>query len=232
MRSVFSSRLDVNIAGPLVGGFDQDFVHQLDDRGFLGHLGHFAVVGLDVLEQLDIFLGPVLHQGGDRLAADAEVGLDEPLDFARAGQHRMDVQTRQRLQFVERINVVGIARWPPSACRCCGTAASATCGGPACIGMAFMVSGSTFTLVRSTSSMPNSSAKVASTCSSRAKPRSMSSSWADLLGEAAWTSAKRDAVFFAEIALLDEFVDKLHAGLGGASCSGSGVPSLMMKDEA
>src|SRR5437588_52990 len=37
--------------------------------------------------------------------------------------------------------------------------------------------------------MPKVSARAVSTCSSRAKPRSMSSSWTGLLGAAAWTSA-------------------------------------------
>src|SRR5665213_930350 len=39
-------RLNVDVAGALVGGFDQDFVDQLDDAGFLGHLGRFAVVSV------------------------------------------------------------------------------------------------------------------------------------------------------------------------------------------
>src|SRR5206468_10890951 len=44
-----------------------------------------------------------------RSAADAEVVLDEPLNLTRAGQHRMDAHPRQRLQLVERIDVVRIA---------------------------------------------------------------------------------------------------------------------------
>ena len=48
-------------------------------------------------------------QGGDGFAADAEVRLDEPGDLARAGQHRLDRQAGQRLQFVERIDVERIA---------------------------------------------------------------------------------------------------------------------------
>ncbi len=69
--------LDVNIAGAFVGGFDEDLVDELDDRGFRGHLGRLAVVGLESLEQFD-FLGALLHQRGDGLAADAEMRLDEP----------------------------------------------------------------------------------------------------------------------------------------------------------
>ena len=57
--------LDVDVAGPLVGGFDEDFVDQLDDRRFLGLLGEFAVVGLDVLEQLDVIFF-VLRPSGRR----------------------------------------------------------------------------------------------------------------------------------------------------------------------
>ena len=70
-------------------------------------LAGFAVVGLESFEQLDVVaLG---HHGGDGLAADAEVRLDEAGDLARAGQHRLNLQAGQHLQFVERVDVVGIA---------------------------------------------------------------------------------------------------------------------------
>ena len=35
--------------------------------------------------------------------------LDEPADFARAGQHRLNVQAGERLQFVERVDIERIA---------------------------------------------------------------------------------------------------------------------------
>ncbi len=78
-------RLDVNVAGPLVGRLDEDLVDELDDAGFLGHLGRFAVVGLEPFEQLDaLVLGALLHEGGHGFAADAEVRLDEA-ERSRAG---------------------------------------------------------------------------------------------------------------------------------------------------
>ena len=54
-------RLDVDVAGPLVGGLDQDFVDQLDDRRFLGLLGQFAVVGLELFEQFDLVVAALLR---------------------------------------------------------------------------------------------------------------------------------------------------------------------------
>ena len=108
MRRAALFRLDVDVAGPLVGGLDEDFVDQLDDAGFLGHLGRFAVVGLEAFEQLDL-VGALLHHGGDGFAADAEVRLDEPGDLARTGQHRLDLQAGEHLQFVEGVDVVRVA---------------------------------------------------------------------------------------------------------------------------
>ena len=101
-------RLDVDVAGALVGGLDEDLVDQLDDAGLLGHLGHFAVVGLEAFEQFDVLVA-LLHQGGDGLAADAEMRLDEPGDLARAGQDRLNVQAGEHVQFVEGVDVEGIA---------------------------------------------------------------------------------------------------------------------------
>src|SRR5262249_22677573 len=46
-------RLDVNVAGPQLDRFQQDFVDQANDRGFLGHLRQLGAVGLDVREQLN-----------------------------------------------------------------------------------------------------------------------------------------------------------------------------------
>src|SRR5262245_22800178 len=101
--------LDVDVAGPFVGGVDQDFVDELDDRRFLGHLGHFAVVGLDVLQQLHFIVGPLLDHRADGVAANAEMRLDEPGDLARAGQYRLHAQAGQRLQFIERIDIERIS---------------------------------------------------------------------------------------------------------------------------
>ena len=100
--------LDVNVAGPLVGGFHQDLVHQLDDRGFLGLLSHFAVVGLDSFEQLDV-LTAIQHHLRDGVAAHAVISLDEPEDLARAGQDRDHVHPGDGLHLVQRTQVVWVA---------------------------------------------------------------------------------------------------------------------------
>ena len=47
--------------------------------------------------------------GADGFAADAEVGLDEARDLARAGEDRLDVQAGEGLQLVEGVNVEGVA---------------------------------------------------------------------------------------------------------------------------
>ena len=48
-------------------------------------------------------------EGRDGIAADAEVGLDEPGDFAGAAEHGPDFQARERLEFVEGVRVVRVA---------------------------------------------------------------------------------------------------------------------------
>src|SRR5260370_474316 len=46
-------RLNMDVAGALVGSLDEDLVHQLDDRGLLGHLGQLTVIGFELFQQLD-----------------------------------------------------------------------------------------------------------------------------------------------------------------------------------
>ncbi len=98
-------RLDMDVAGALVGRLDEDLVHQLDDRSLLGHLGHFAVVDFGVLQELDAIAGPLLHHGGHGLAAHAEMGLDEPGDFTRTGEHGLNHQARNYLQLIQGVDV-------------------------------------------------------------------------------------------------------------------------------
>jgi hypothetical protein len=100
--------LDVDVACPLVGGFDEDLVHQLDDGCLLRLLGQLAVVRFDPFQKLDVI--PLLDQGLNGLAADAEVVLDEPGDLARAAENGMDLKTRQRLQLVQGVDVIGVRR--------------------------------------------------------------------------------------------------------------------------
>ena len=103
-------RLDVDVAGPLVGRLDEDLVDQLDDRRFLGLLGQLAVVGLDVFEQLDLVLGRAPATSAVTVSPPTpKCVLDEPGDLARAGQHRLDVQAGERLQLVEGVDVERVA---------------------------------------------------------------------------------------------------------------------------
>src|SRR5260370_14278213 len=67
-------RLNMEVAGALVGRLDEDLVHQLDDRGLLGHLGQLAIIDLGLLQQLDAFAA-LLHHGGDRLTPPPGMGL-------------------------------------------------------------------------------------------------------------------------------------------------------------
>ena len=55
-RQTVGLRLDVNIAGACLNGFQQDFVHQADNGGFLRHLAQFAAVCLDALNKLNFLL--------------------------------------------------------------------------------------------------------------------------------------------------------------------------------
>ena len=129
MRRRLLLRLDVDVAGPLVGGLDEDLVDQLDDRGLLGHLGQLRCRRPRCSSSSSTSSSSrSCDQGGDGLAADAEVRLDEPGDLARAGQHRLDVQAGQRLQFVEGVDVEGVAGGDDEGAVVAATAASG-CGG-------------------------------------------------------------------------------------------------------
>ncbi len=166
--------LDVDVAGPLVGGLDQDLVDQLDDRGFLGHLGQLRCRRPRCLRAARRRPSSrSCDQGGDGLAADAEVRLDEPGDFARAGQHRLDVQAGQRLQFVEGVDVERVAGGDDERAVLARRAASGSGGGRASAASAASTAGSILVCDRSTSSMPNSSARTGSRTSSLTKPLSM-----------------------------------------------------------
>ena len=102
-------RLDVHVAGPRLDRLQQDLVDQPDDRGLLGHLRELGAVGLDLLEQLDAVVARLGHQAVDRLAAHAQVGLDQLGDLRAAGQHGHDAQAGGGAQLVQRIEVERIA---------------------------------------------------------------------------------------------------------------------------
>ena len=77
--------LDVNIAG---SGFDrlcQDFVHQANDRSFLGHLRGLGVIPFQVIEHLHPRLAVLAlrQQTVDRLGSHAQMGFDQLREFGR-----------------------------------------------------------------------------------------------------------------------------------------------------
>ena len=99
-------RLDVHVAGPRVDGLDEDFVDQVDDRGFLHLGGDFAVVHLQAVDQLDILvLLPLGEQAFDRLAADAQVRFDPLGDGVPRGEHRDDRAAKSGCGLVERVQI-------------------------------------------------------------------------------------------------------------------------------
>ncbi len=101
-------RLDVHVARPRFDRLEQDFVHQPDDRRFLGFFGQLAV-DVDLVEQLDVLFFLQGHQVVDRFAADAQVGLDLPGDLLALGQHGLDREAGRGAQLIERVEVERVA---------------------------------------------------------------------------------------------------------------------------
>ena len=85
-------RFDVHVAGPLVEGFQQQFVDQLDDRRGLGHLGQVVVVGRQFADEFPFFRRALRDQFVERVAADAEMVLDHLDDVDPAGEHRFEME--------------------------------------------------------------------------------------------------------------------------------------------
>ena len=102
-------RFDVHVARPRLDRLDEDFVHQPNDRRFLGFFGKLAI-DVDLVEQLDVLLVLQGHQVVDRFAADAQVGLDLPGDLLALGEHRLDREAGRRAELVERVEVERVAR--------------------------------------------------------------------------------------------------------------------------
>ena len=65
-------RLDVHVARSRLDRFEQNFVHQPNDRGLLRHFRQLGAVGFDLAQQLERSrrLAP---SGSYRFAADAQV---------------------------------------------------------------------------------------------------------------------------------------------------------------
>ena len=103
-------RLDVYVAGPRLDGLQQDLVDQPDDRRLLRHLREFRAVRLDLLQEFHaVVVGRLGHQPLDRLAAHAQVGLDQLGDLVAAGQHGHDRLAGGQAQLVQRVEVERIA---------------------------------------------------------------------------------------------------------------------------
>jgi hypothetical protein len=98
--------LDVDVAGPLVDRFEEDLVDQLDHAGLLGHLQQVIVVLGVVADDLQV-VGA--HHLVERLAADAEMRLDELLDVLLGRQGRLNLQARQQADLVEGVEVERVA---------------------------------------------------------------------------------------------------------------------------
>ena len=182
-------RLDVNIAGPFVGGFDKNFVDQLDDRGFLGLFGQFAVVGFETFEEFDVVA--LLHHLLTVSPPTPKCCLDKPGDFARTGQNRLNFKPGQAF---------AIRRWHKR--RYGSPVATISVPFSREIGIKFLrctsllgitasVSALTTALLRSTSSIPNSSATALRISSSRPMFFSRRTSWARRSGCAAIASSAR-----------------------------------------
>ncbi len=101
-------RLEVNVAGALADGLDQDFVDQLDDRGVLGHL-HVEIGGLDFRFVDDLDAVALGDHGVQHIAADAVERLDHAVDVGFRCEHGLDRQADVGAQLVNRVNAVRIA---------------------------------------------------------------------------------------------------------------------------
>ncbi len=89
-------RFDVDVARPLLKGFDQQLVHQLDDRRSLSRLGQLAEFIGDLVEEFDPLFLALGHELVDRVAAHPQRLLDQLDDLVAAGQHRIDATAAQR----------------------------------------------------------------------------------------------------------------------------------------
>ena len=101
-------RFKVHVAGPQLDRLQQDLVDQSHHGGLLGHLREFGIV-VDGLIEFDAVVG-LGQETVDRFAADPQVVLDSLGDLFAAGKHRHDVQSGSSAQFVQGVQVEGIAR--------------------------------------------------------------------------------------------------------------------------
>ena len=73
-------RLDVNVGGAGFERLGHDLIHELDDRCILRRVGEIQIVFVAVFQNRDVIVVGHAH-GLERVGADAEVFLDELIDF-------------------------------------------------------------------------------------------------------------------------------------------------------
>ena len=87
---------EMDVAGMLFEGFDEQFVDELDDRGRLGHFGQFAIPFAQAFQQLDFFFVSSLRdQFVDGIAADPELLFDDLDNVLPPSQYRFETQAAQ-----------------------------------------------------------------------------------------------------------------------------------------
>jgi hypothetical protein len=77
----------------------------MDYGCFLHFGGDFAVLDLQAIDELDIFLFTLGQQAFNRLAADAEMRFDALGDRVLGGQYGDDAATQRGGGFVQRVKV-------------------------------------------------------------------------------------------------------------------------------
>ena len=127
-------------------------------------------IDVDLVEKLDVLLVLLGHQVVDRLAADAEVGLDLPGDLLALRQHGLDRETGRGAQLVERVEVERVAGGDPQRAVLRARAGTASGGGSASAESRAAATDRSSACSRSTNGMPTSSPSARSAASSLTKP--------------------------------------------------------------
>ena len=103
-------RFNVDVAGPLFEGFDQQFVHQPNHRRRLSRGRQFAEFVRNLVEQFDARFGPLSDELVDRVAAHSQFLLDQAEDFLAAGEHKLHAAAADVAQLVDRLQIERIGR--------------------------------------------------------------------------------------------------------------------------
>src|SRR5262249_12491632 len=89
-------------------GFDEDFIHEPNDRCFLSLFREFGI-SIDFIQELDVFLLLLSHQVVDRFATDAEMSLDSLRDLLALRQNGLDCEASCGAELIERIQIERVA---------------------------------------------------------------------------------------------------------------------------